>query len=158
MGLDAVVFCDCHEKGRLRRPPPHPKALCMRPNGSLDCRSEDPAVLDAFDEWRQHACQHEDGMIAGACLGNMVGIEEMKAALKPLSRLLPVLLRKVIYSGTHTGDHLTIKTVEKLKIELDRLRGFKTGDRNVDNGIKELRVDLSKLVRVALRIRKPIAF
>jgi len=59
MGLDAVVFCDCYEKGRLKRPPPHPGLVYVAPNGDLGCRTNDPKLLDQFDAWRTHARRHE---------------------------------------------------------------------------------------------------
>ena len=42
MGLDAFVFCNCYEKGKLREPPPRPGLVFVTENGSLDCKSDDP--------------------------------------------------------------------------------------------------------------------
>ena len=43
MGLDAVVFCDCVEKNRLKSPHPYPGLLYISPNGSPEIRSRSSA-------------------------------------------------------------------------------------------------------------------
>ena len=158
MGLDAVIFCDCYERGRLKTPPPNPKLVYVFQNGDLRCRSDDPAIEDAFDRWRDRACKHECGMIAGGPLDNMASIELLNTALQPHRRHFPILLGKVIYCGTHTGDHLTLRNIEKLQAELPALRKLRTGDPFVDKELRILARQLSGLCRVSLKIRKPIAF
>jgi len=158
MGLDAVVFCDCYEKGRIKRIPPWLKSVCVLSNGSLEPRSDDPDVLQRFDAWRAHACRHEEGMIAGDYLGNAGSIEWLRDAFWAKRKLFPVLLEKVIYSGTHCGDHVALRDVAKLAVELDRLRSYRIADKTLDKHLHLLRRKLEKLVRVALRIKKPIAF
>lgn len=37
MGLDATVYCDCFETGRLKELPPNPSVF-VSDDGSLDCR------------------------------------------------------------------------------------------------------------------------
>src|ERR671936_3121543 len=101
MGLDAFVFCDCYEKGRLKRKPPDPKLVYVLPNGDLGCRSEDSKVLERFDDWRENACRHETGMITGDWLGNIELIGSIRDELCRKPRKFPTLLNRVIYSGTH---------------------------------------------------------
>lgn len=158
MGLDAFVFCDCYEKGRIKRIPSDVGKFYVLPRGCLEPRSENPEVLERFDAWRAHACRHEDGMIAGEYLGNAGFIGWLRNALWPKRKLFPVLLGKVIYCGTHTGDHLALRDVAKLAVELDRLKSFSIADKSLDKDLQVLRRKLQKLVRVALKIRKPIAF
>jgi hypothetical protein len=74
------------------------------------------------------------------------------------ANLFPVLLGKVIYSGTHCGDHLSVRNVAKLAAELDRLKSFTIADKTLDKDLQMLRRKLLKLVRIALNIKKPIAF
>jgi hypothetical protein len=158
MGLDAFVFCDCYEKGRIRRIPPEFGSLYVLPNGSLEPRSDDPDVLERFDAWRVHACRHEEGMIAGDYLGNAGYIDWLWDAFWPIRKPFPVLLGKVIYCGTHTGDHLALRNVAKLAVELDRLKAYRISDKSLDKDLQLLRKKLQKLVRVALKTKKPIAF
>ncbi len=158
MGLDVFVFCDCYEKGRLKRQPPNPDLVYVLPNGDQECRSKDSKVLDRFDRWRENACRHEAGMIAGDWLGNEWLIGSIRDELSRRPRKLPTLLNWVIYSGTHCGDHLTLKMVAKLEVELDRLKAHRSGNKELDRGIQKLRRQLQKLVRASLKIGKPIAF
>jgi hypothetical protein len=158
MGLDAFVFCDCYEKGRIKRSPTEFGSLYVTSNGSLESRRQDPDLLERFDAWREHACRHEQGMIAGDWLGNAGFIEWLHGAFWPIRKLFPVLVGKVIYSGTHCGDHLTLRDVNRLAVELDRLKSYRISDKSLDKDLQRLRQKLQKLVRVALKIKKPIAF
>jgi hypothetical protein len=158
MGLDAVVFCDCYEKGRIKRLPPELSPVYVLPNGSLEPRSDDPEVLDRFDAWRVHACRHEEGMIAGDYLGNAGYIACLVAAVWSQRKLFPILVSKVIYDGTHCGDYLSLRDVSKLAVELDRLKSLRTGDKSLDKNLQLLRRKLEKLVTMSLKIKKPIAF
>ena len=45
--LQAYVFCDCYEKGRLYRPPPNPEIVAVLPNGDLGYY--DDATLEQHD-------------------------------------------------------------------------------------------------------------
>ena len=72
MGLDAAVYCDCFERGRLQSPPPPGCTLAVAPDGSLLCGSDDLDVQLAFDRWRQsEACEHEDGYLVSHWIGNI---------------------------------------------------------------------------------------
>jgi hypothetical protein len=48
--------------------------------------------------------------------------------------------------------------VAKLRVELDRLKGHRSGDKELDRGIQKLRGQLQKLVRASLKMGKPIGF
>jgi len=158
MGLDAFVFCDCYEKGSLKRKPPDPDLVYVLPNGDLACRSEDSKVLKRFDRWRENACEHEAGLVAGDWLGNASLIGSIRNELSRRSRDFPTLLKRVVYSGTHCGDHLTLKLIAKLQMELDRLKTLRSGNKELDRGIQRLRRQLQKLVHASLKIGKTIAF
>jgi len=158
MGLDAFVFCDCYEQGRLRRKPPDPELVYVLPNGDLHCRSEDSKVLRRFDRWRENACGHEAGIVAGDALGNAWLISSIRDELSRRPREFPTLLKRVIYSGTHCGDHLTLKMVSKLQVELDQLKAHRSGNKEMDLVIQKLGRQLQKLVRASLKFSKPIAF
>jgi hypothetical protein len=158
MGLDASVFCNCYEKNRVKCPPPHPELVYLYRDGALDCRSDDPKVVEAFDRWRKKACRHEEGYAAGEYLGNMWYIPWVREGLSRNFKRFPVLVYKVLYSGTHCGDWLTIRDVRKLEKELERLEAFHCGKEELDHGLQRLRRQLQKLVRVALKLGKPIAF
>lgn len=68
MGLDACVFCNCYETGRIKCPPPDGVEVIVANDGSLDCKYEDVDVAIAFDSWmRDRACDHEDISELAAC-------------------------------------------------------------------------------------------
>ncbi len=167
MGLDAVVFCDCVEKGCLTVPHPYPRLLHIASNGSPEIRSKDPIKVDEHDKWMNlPPCEHEAMMLAGSNLGNAGSISRLYEILSGVmtghGRTYPVLLGKVLYSGTHCGDHLAVRDVRRLSTELDRLKAAipsataLSGEdaRQIALAIKKLR----RLVKTALAVNKPIAF
>ncbi len=166
MGLDAVVFCDCVEKGRLKTPHPFPGLLYIAVNGCPDVRSRDGAKIEQHEAWMHSACAHEDMMIDGTHLGNISSIEFMwqmlHAAIPAPERDFPVLCRKVIYDGGHCGDHLTRASVLRLVEELKRLRKIDFSKLDIKKAdvkfIDEFQSELSRLVKTAIKIKKPIAF
>jgi len=111
MGLDALVFCDCVEKKRLRIPHPYPRLLYVRSNGSPDIRSKNLAKLEKHDEWMElPPCKHDSMMVGGSCLGNIGLVDHVSsvllAVLRPPLPTCPVLLGKVLYDGGHTVRNL----------------------------------------------------
>jgi hypothetical protein len=167
MGLDAVVFCDCVEKGRLRVPHPYPRLLYIAGNGCPEIRSKDPAKIEGHENWMNlPPCAHEGMMLPGSYRGNMMHVSNLyrilSSALKKHGQACPVLLGKVLYSGTHSGDHLGVRDVRMLLNELDRLKeampeatALSSDDaRRIALAVKGLR----RLVKAALAVNKPIAF
>jgi hypothetical protein len=51
-----------------------------------------------------------------------------------------------------------LRDVAKLAVELDRLKSYRLSNKSLDKDLQLLRQKLQKLVRVALKIKKPIAF
>lgn len=166
MGLDAVVFCDCVEKKRLKSPHPFPDLLYISPNGSPEIRSRSNTKIEQHDEWMHHACRHEDMIVGGDQLGTISGIEFIRESLaravpRP-DRQFPVLWNKVVYSGAHCGDHLKLSDVVRLQEELQSLRKvdfsgllLKSDD---EKYLKQFQSILTATVKTALRVQKPIAF
>jgi hypothetical protein len=167
MGLQVFVFCDCVEKKRLKHPHPFPRLLYIAPNGSPEIRSRDVAKIEQHDEWMLTACKHEGDMMAGGDdIGNAWWVtylqEALSKAVKSPSREFPVIWHKVIFCGTHTGDHLTIRNVLRLKNELIRLRKVNLVSAGLDkderDAVKGLIKTLADTVRVSIRLNKPVAF
>jgi hypothetical protein len=167
MGLDATVFCNCVETGRLTVPHPYPRLLFIAPNGCPEIRSKDPAKIDEHDQWMElPPCKHQQMICDGCHLGNTWFISHLRSVLLVVSskrgQACPVLLEKVLYSGTHTGDHLSVKDVGRLSNELERLKGARLSaaalsvedGRQVASSMRELR----RLTKNALAINKPVAF
>ena len=156
--LCAFVFCDCYEKGRLKRPPPNPEIVAVLPNGDLGYRTATPTQHEAFVAWRAHACRHPEGRVTGGKLGHALPIDVVRDAFPPHRRAFPIFVGKVLNCQPHTRfSHLTLKQVHKLKAELDRLKTLQSGDRKIARELPYLRGQMNQLVRAALKFRKPIA-
>lgn len=115
MGLDAFVPCNCFEKGLLSKPPePFQKEDVYRDEDgyiasrTLDrhrrelgydaFRSRYGRLDDLFEEWADHACEHEYGEYFAERVSNWAGtrrfesvVEELGGASRypALSRLIP---------------------------------------------------------------------
>jgi hypothetical protein len=51
-----------------------------------------------------------------------------------------------------------LRDASKLAVEVDRLKSYRIADKTLGKDLQILRRKLQKLVRVALKIKKPIAF
>lgn len=164
MSLRAVVYCDCVEKGLLRIPHPLPDLLSIDPSGCPAISSEDAADAKSHDRWEvQRPCPHDRFWLIERYLGNISSIGVIRQAIDGLSASdqrgrYPVLLSKVLYSGSHSGDFLTIEEVVRLRDELDHLR--KTLDEQSDNRatLREFLSRMDELVCASLTVGKPISF
>jgi hypothetical protein len=160
MGLDAVVYCDCYEKFRTRRPPPQPEFVYVDQNGQV-CLKWDAVGADqnAFFEWLKEACDHGPmGELVWHRLGNVATIGAVRSLLAESGQDFPTLLTKVVYDGTHAGDWLTLSDVERLGSELRRLSTVHADDDFVESVIRQFERQMSELAAAATRTRKPIAF
>jgi hypothetical protein len=167
MGLDAAIFCNCVETKKLKVPHPFPRLLYTLKNGQPEIRSKDAAKIAAHDAWMElPPCKHEDMMVDGCSLGNAGGVEVIYEALssaqKPPRTTFPILLNKVFYSGTHCGDFVTQAQIRKLDVELKQLRKLKLTDLGIATSdvkwVTEIIISLARLVKVAQKVGKPIAF
>lgn len=159
MGLDALVYCNCFETGRLKKMPPDLSLVYVCDDGSLDCNSEDLEMLLAFENWLQKRfCEHKEGLLVSHRIGNATHVSLLRAELENDAKKFPILLEEVLYSGTHTGDYLTKKEVLKLKKELKALADFATLSNDSQAFVDEFREQMGELADAALSVNKPIAF
>jgi hypothetical protein len=159
MGLDAVVFCDCFERDRLRESPPPGCKLSVSPDGSLLCGSDDLNVQLAFDQWQlSRACPHELGVLLHYYIGNVALVTVLRDALGRQAERFPMLLSKVLHSATHCGDFLTVEEVEGLRPEVVTLTELLCEDPETSDLVREFAAHMAELVECALGIGKPLAF
>ncbi len=161
MGLDACVYCDCFEKDRLWEPPPRNIALQVEEDGAVWPEKDDGSdeSFFAFDKWRrERACEHPGCVLLHHRLGNISLIGLVRSELQREAARFSILLGKVVYNGSHAGDHLSVETIELLRVELEELASFKCGKRKSDPYIAEFRRQMNELVSAALFVRKPISF
>src|SRR5690349_1985383 len=119
MALDAFVYCDCFERDNLRCDPPQGMELRVAPSGDVTCDAPDNASWLAFTTWKlTKACLHEGMILVRHRLGNAPVIERIRAELQKDALRFPILLEKVVYSGTHTCDWLPLRSLPCLTEEL----------------------------------------
>jgi hypothetical protein len=159
MSLDAFVFCDCYEKGKLLKPPPAGISLQVQPDGSL-CHDGDSIEADrAWYQWKpRSACKHEGGVLLHHRLGNIALIRLLRSELQREPSRFPILLGKVLHSGTHSGDYLPFEFVPALQGEVEGLINFRSSTPEAAEYISHFRVRMSELVAASLSVTKPIAF
>lgn len=159
MGLDARVYCNCFERGRLRTPPRADFDVYVDEQGSLECRNSDPDTQCEFDAWRaNHACEHESVTLLHHRIGNISLVGLLRAELNRQPDEFPIILNKVVYSGSHCCDFLTVDQVRVLRNELPALKLFRCSNTHAQALMDDFYVQISELVQCALDVNKPIVF
>ena len=74
MGLDATVYCNCYEMGWVTQFP-QPDSIYIDESGEVFMKWNLPgADFHAFDQWREHACEHERGQLVSRRIGNIARV------------------------------------------------------------------------------------
>ena len=157
MGLDAKIFCDCFERGRLLNPPRPRWGIYVDEYGMRD--AQNTKSINEFDKWNyRKGCKHEYGILVHYCLGNIWTIGTLRNIIKKHPKKFPIILKSVIYDGSHCGDWLTVEQVEEMKPEVDQLSDIQPADREKRSIVRGFEKQMKKLVKCSLRIKKPIVF
>ena len=72
--------------------------------------------ISAFSEWSFTACQHETGELISHRIGNLAGVAFLRGGRGQRPELLPILLKKVFYSGPNCGDCLGLDDVARVRL------------------------------------------
>ena len=159
MGLDAFVYCNCFETGRLRKPPKPEWNVRVAEDGDLECARGPLEQLMAFDTWRSfEACEHKDGMAVHKRIGNIALVVFLRKNLEAEASRFPTTLGKVLYNGTHAGDFLNLNQVSAVRQELPALSEMHCDDPKDEDFLREFEAQIRELVEVALKMQKPIVF
>lgn len=158
MGLDAFVYCNSFETGRLKNTPRPEWNVYVDEYSGRCCGNEELETRLAFDQWNITACQHEDGILLHHYLGNIALIAELRAELNRQPTRFPILLRKVVYSGLHAGDVLTIEDVTQLQQELAVLKNFPASNPQREQWLQAFCQHMTELSICAKQLRRPIVF
>jgi hypothetical protein len=159
MGLDASVNCDCFERGRVRTRPRPEWGVYVDEEGGRSPTTRDLDEQIAFDRWNlREACQHEGGVLLHHRLGNVALIGLLRRLLNGRADRMPVIVKKVIYSGTHAGDSLSPQVVEQLGAELEILAQVHDENRENERFLRNFERQLHELVETSRTVRKPIVF
>ena len=158
MGLDATVFCDCYETGKLQKAPNPAWELFVDPDGQLECRNEDLDECIAFDNWREHACSHEGGYLTHHYIGNVAHVGALRELLSQTPEQFPIILNRVIHNGTHCGDQLPVALVRKMADEIARLVSVRCPNKSRQELLDFFKTQMTELADNAMAMNKPISF
>ena len=126
MGLDACVYCNCIKEGKAP-PHPFPELLAFDETGEATLKSEREIALDLWlthDKWFHESCSHS-GHLMVKRLGNIALVAHVRGFLEGnASYEFPLLLNRVVYSGTHSGDWIAARDVPQLMSEAKRLQSI----------------------------------
>ena len=159
MSLDGYVRCTCIREGKVKQPHPFPGRLTWDESNSPSL-SGDPTEeeWEAHDRWVQDACEHE-GFLASEFLGNITRIQNVREFLRGLQGdpgpKFPILLKKVVYDGTHTGDWVPIKQSAALLKEVNLVLGSSD---ILTQGEREFFESMKRLCDASIATGNPIGF
>ncbi len=158
MGLNATVYCNCFERGILRSAPLREWSVYIDETGARSGRTENLEQDLAFDRWSADACEHPDGVFLHHRLGNIAMIGFLRETLCQESEQFPLILSKVIYSGSHGGDFLMRIEVPGLLPELEALSHIHAADPLDEPLLRRFEEQLNELVQTSIELEKPISF
>jgi hypothetical protein len=157
MGLDAAVYCNCYEAGRLRTPPPPSASVSVWEDGSLYCINKE--ALKEFDEWLENDdCEHEGGIALAHYLGNTTRTGLVREELRKFANDFPMILDKVIGSGIHCGDYIRLDEIESLREEVDHLGAIHSAETRREQVLCYFEEQMNELIACSLQMKKPVAF
>jgi len=102
--------------------------------------------------------EHRGGVLLHHRLGNISLIGLLRSELQRDASCFPILLGKVLYSGTHAGDFLEVNLIPPLKTEVETLAGFKCSQPKEQCFLTQFQKQMSELISASLSVNKPIAF
>src|SRR3954469_2757220 len=159
MSLDAFVRCNCIRDGKVKKPHPFPGRLTWDDSGAPSLTG-DPTEeeWEAHDQWMQDSCEHE-GVLVSEALGNITRIQNVRGFLRGLQGdpgpKFPILLKKVVYDGTHTGDWIPVKQSPALLREVKLV--LQSSD-ILTPGEKEFFESMKRLCEASIETENPITF
>ena len=159
MSLDAYVRCNCIREGKVSKPHPLPGRLVWdKLNEPLLSGEPNEDELESHHQWVQEACEHE-GYLVSEFLGNITRIQNVREFVRGLQGTpgprFPILLKKVVYDGTHTGDWISPKESPALLKEVNLVL------HSIDiltPGEKEFFESMKRLCEASIATGNPIGF
>jgi hypothetical protein len=158
MSLDAYVRCTCIRDGKAK---PHPlPGRLMWDESNAPSLSGDPTEKEweLHDRWVQESCEHE-GFLVSEFLGNITRAQHLRDFLRGLQGKpgprFPILLKKVVYDGTHTGDWIPVEETQALLQEVETVLASKD---ILTPGENEFFESMKRLCEASIATGNPIVF
>ena len=157
MALDACVYCNCLEEGKISIAPNAKWGIYIRACGDRDISSVLEEDKIDFDKWNSTACTHPNGVFTYQYLGNIYQINHIKQFLSQFNSF-EVILNKVIYSGSHAGDWIDLSDVKIIQKELCVLESLSFPDNQTNTLILDFLYKMKNFIKCSLDLQKPISF
>jgi hypothetical protein len=155
MGLYAWVRCNCIKEGNAP-PHPFPELLAFDETGEPILKGDGEIDLKLWrkhDKWYRDSCPHS-GYLIEKRLGNITAIACVRGFLENNpSHGFQLLLERVAYSGSHSGDWVAVSDVPQLLTETRRLQGLTD-----DPIILQFANDVVELAEASIATGNPIVF
>jgi hypothetical protein len=155
MGLNAWVHCNCVKEGKTP-PHPFPELFGFEKTGEATLISKGDITLEQWlthDKWYRGSCPHS-GVLLEKRLGHISLVAHVRGVLeRDFPNDFPLLLDRVVYNGTHTGDGIATHDVPQLLEETRKLRAIAS-----DPSILGFANDLIELAGASLITGNPIVF
>ncbi len=155
MGLDASVRCNCIQEGKAR-PHPFPGLLGFDEAGEPTLKGDRDTNLKLWlkhDKGYRDSCPHS-GYLVEKRLGNTASVAYVRAFLANHSpNSFPLLLERVVSSGSHSGDWVAASDMPQLLTETRRLQGL-----TCDPLILQFTNDVVELGEASIATGNPIVF
>ncbi len=136
------------ERDRLRSQPRPEWHVYVDESGARWAKTADLEDALAFDRWNVGACEHEGGEVLHHWLGNISGIGLIRAILSDHHERFPLILAKVVYSGSHGGDHIPVAEFPQLAGEMEALSSVRPAEPRAAERFRDFE---TKIGRVAGR-------
>ena len=158
MSLDGYVRCTCVRDGQAK-PHPLPDRLTLDETNAPSLTG-DPSdeEWDLHDSWVAESCEH-GGFLVSESLGNITRAKHLREFLRGLQGepgpKFPLLLKKVVHDGTHTGDWIPSEDSAELLWEVDLVLGSRD---ILSESEKEFFESMQRLCQASLATGNPIVF
>ena len=159
MTLDAYVRCTCIREGKAKKSHPFPTRLTWDESNAPSLTGEPTEEeWEAHDRWVQQACEHE-GFLVSEFLGNITRAKNVRQFVRGLQGnpgpKFPILLEKVVYDGTHSGDWIPVEQTPALLKEVDLVLASRD---ILTQGEKEFFESMKRLCEASIATGNPIVF
>ena len=155
MGLGAFVCCNCIKEGKAP-PHPFPELLAFDKTGEPILKSAGDINLKLWlqhDKWHRDSCPHS-GYLVDKRLGNITAVAYVRGFLEDNSpNNFPLMLERVVYSGTHCGDWVAVSDASQLLTEARRLQDMTSAP-----VIRQFTNDVIELAEASIATGNPIVF
>jgi hypothetical protein len=155
MGLGAWVHCNCVKEGKAP-PHPFPELLAFDETGEPTLKCDGEINLKLWlkhDKWYRDSCRHS-GYLVEKHIGNIAAVAYVRGFLENSSpHSFPLLVERVVYDGTHSGDWVAASDAPQLLTEARRLQGLTS-----DPVIIQFANDAIELAEASIATGNPIVF